>query len=98
MQAETKRYIQEYMVERERLRAIQKEMLEKEEEEIRRHAQMIEEREAKLAEKKRIMDDEKDRIFQQLAEGKMEQQRRREEYETLLSVLHFEESEERYGN
>mmetsp|Transcript_19608 Transcript_19608/g.66699 ORF Transcript_19608/g.66699 Transcript_19608/m.66699 type:complete len:483 (+) Transcript_19608:98-1546(+) len=95
-QEETKKWVANFLDQREKLRALEAEKLAKEEEQIRSYAEEVARRQQAAAAAAQKKADDADRVFRQLAGEKEEKERQQLEMEELINRLHFEEEEEKY--
>uniref|UniRef100_A0A7S0N9X8 Meiosis-specific nuclear structural protein 1 n=1 Tax=Pyramimonas obovata TaxID=1411642 RepID=A0A7S0N9X8_9CHLO len=95
-QEETKKWVDNFMVEREQQREAQRNAEWEEEQRIREFNEEVAARKAAQAAVKKAKDDEAARILARIGKEKEEEMRRKEEMEELINRLYFEEEEKRH--
>lgn len=95
-QVATKKYIDDFMVQREELRQQKRRDEQAEEDAIAAYNEAVEARNAEEASRKQKVKDEQDRILYKMKLEKEAEMRKREELEDLLNRLHFEEQEAKW--
>jgi len=94
-QEATKKYIREFMLDREKMRTAQRAAQQAEEDEIRAYNDAVAARQAGLAAKEKAKADEAARVLAEIVKKKEAEERARAQLEDLINKLHFEEEQKK---